>query len=36
MMTFKTLHPKSCGIVIKDEKNVLVDYFEKVKNSEII
>jgi mannose-1-phosphate guanylyltransferase len=31
MMTFKTLHPKSCGIVIKDEKNVLVDYFEKVK-----
>ena len=31
MMTFKTLHPKSCGIVIKDKKNVLVDYFEKVR-----
>lgn len=32
MMTFKTSNTSSCGIVDLDEKNVVVGFYEKVKN----
>ncbi len=32
MMTFKTSTPSSCGIVKIDKNNIVLDFFEKVKN----
>ena len=32
MMTFKTEHPESCGIVYVDKNNVVREFYEKVQN----
>ena len=32
MVTFKSDNPKECGIVEVDKDNVLINYYEKVKN----